>query len=622
MRLHLFIAAAFGLALLACDPEDEGDDGDSVVVNAMRAALPQAEEMSLRIPASSALAPEQATFYGFTRGATLSVNGFVRLIANAVQDITELPPTETDGDSFAIWGPHTAPLSPATWRVRVDRTEGGRFTYLVEAWPKDEDDGAAKTVLSGEHVVTEAERTGSWVYDMTAAHALEPIAHASTGRVEVVYALSDVRSLEVHFDRVQSRNDPNVASTLYRYTEDADRSGTLDYIANLDIHADDDPTMDRRELLQVRSRWEGEGPGRADVLATHGDLPDGVAADMVECWDDAYARSYVHLKYARFEQIEGDPEACPYQDVQRPEFEDFDADAFADSDLVAALPALADLGVEPAAVADPVDEPATYYTAGRTIVIGLAQPVEGVLALLGQITRNPPTDCDPIRCVWGPYTDWQKGTSFQLTVDRDDDGGYTFEVLTWRFGDAVDAGRLWVRGGYLQTGEEGEGRGWVELDFDVLADLDPNEKTRGRLRSEFARMDDRRQLATRFDGLVGESGDEPADGRYFIETDDDGGLLELSFPFDIGDGGQRENVDGTIRWKPDGSGVADIRSSEGDLGDLETLGVECWDDRAARTHLRWLRQPAGGDDHPVTDADVCVFDEWLDPVFAPLSDEE
>lgn len=621
MRARLYMVTAATLALLACEPDDGGGDGEAVVVDAMRRALPQAEEMSLRVPASSALTPEQATFYGFTRGVTLHVNGFVRVIANAVADITELPPTKTDGDTFAIWGPHTAPLSPATWRVRVDRAAPGRFTYRVEAWPKASDEGAAQVVLEGEHVETEAKETGTWVYDMTAAHSLEPIAHESTGRVEVAYVLADARSLEVHFDKVQSRSDPNVTSTLYRYTEAASRDGTLDYIANLDIHADDDPSKDRRELLQVRSRWVGEGAGRVDLLATHGDLPVGVAADMVECWDGAFARSYVHLAYAGFEQTDGDPAACPYEDVQRPEFDGFDADAFADADLVAALPTPAVLDVQPAAVADPVEEPATYYTAGRAIVTGLARPVEAVLALLGQITRNPPTDCEPMRCVWGPYTDWQKGTSFQLTIDRALDEGYTYEVLTWRFGDAVDAGRKWVRGGYVQGASGDEGRGWMELDFDVLADLDPGETTRGLLRAEFARMDDRRQLATRVEGLVSETDAEPADGRYFLDTGDDGGLLELRFPIDVGDGGQRETAEGTIRWRPDGSGVANMQASEGDLGVRETLGVECWDDRAARTHLRWLQQSAGGQDRPAIDAAACVFDDWLDPVLEPLADE-
>ena len=611
--------------ITACGASDTTDEsGESAAVSALRQALPESEEMALRIPSAMALTPDQATFYGFTRGVTLGVNHFVRVISNAVQDITELPPTETDGETFAVWGPHTAPLSPATWRVRVDRVAKGHFTYVVEAWPKGDDAADAKAILEGEHRDAEGTRSGTWVYDMTRAHAVEPLAHESTGRVSVAYTFAADRTLEVHFDEVQSRNDPNVTSTLYRYTEDADRAGTLDYIANLDIHADDDPDLDRRELLQVRSRWKGTGPGRADVLATHGDLPEGVSAELSECWDDAFARTWMSLAWADFEQVDGDPAQCPFEDVQRPMFADFDPDAFADGDLVAALPTPADLAVEPAAVADPVARPATYYLVGRSVVLGVVNQVGWVLAVLQQITKHPPTDCEPGRCTWGPWTDWEKGVSSQVVVERDDDeGSFRFEVRTWRFGDAADARRVWLRGGYQQGATEREGQGWFDLDLDVSADLDPDEEAaRGQVRAEFSRMGDRRQLAMRLDGVTDDNG-EPQQGRYFVDADPAGGLLELRFPVEVGDdpSSPRELAEGTIRWQPDGAGVANIRASEGDLGDTESLAVECWDDTAARTHQHWIQQDVGSDGHPDIDGAACVFDDWLEPVLAPLGDE-
>jgi len=578
--------------------------------------------MALRIPAVEALAPEQALFYGFTRGVTVQVNGFVRVIAGAVQDVTELPPTESDDETYAVWGPHTAALSPATWRVRVDVVEADHYRYVVEAWRRGETEEAARTVLAGAHTESEGAASGSWTYDMTIAHELEPIAHDSTGRVSVAYALGETRWLEVHFDEVQSRNDPNVTSTLYRYTEAADRAGALDYIANLDIHADDDPELDRRELLQVRSRWLGDGPGRADVIATHGDLPEGLAAELAECWDDAFGRSYLRLAWADFEQLEGDPAACPYSDVERPVFDGFDADAFADADLVAALPTPADLDVEPTAVSDPVDEPATYYQLGQDVGRGITRPVENVLALLGQITLNPPTDCEPLRCVWGPYTDWEKGTSFQLTVERDDDAdGYAFEALAWRFGDPPEARRRWLRGGFEPGAAADEGRGWFDLDFNVTADLDPAEPTRGELRAEFARMGGERQLAVRLEGIADGDTDAPAHGRYFIGADPSGGLLELRFPIEVGNGDATETVEGTIRWRSDGAGVANIRALDGDLGERVALAVECWDERAAQTHVRWLEQAASDEERPEALPEACIFEDWLEPVTAPLADE-
>ncbi len=67
--------------------------------------------------------------------------------------------------------------------------------------------------------------------------------------------------------------------------------------------------------------------------------------------------------------------------------------------------------------------------------------------------------------------------------------------------------------------------------------------------------------------------------------------------------------------------MANVRASEGDLGDDEVLALECWNRRAAQTHVAYVRQDAGEDGRPEVDADACVFEDWQGPALPPMGDE-
>ncbi len=148
----LKLAALLGLTLLtACTQDDTESTPRETGVAALRAALPKGEQMVIRLPTQAALAPEQATFYGFTRGITLQVNGTVHVITEVVQDIVETQPAETDGENYAVWGPFQDALSPAAWRVRVERLADGSYHYVVQGWARNADPATAVDVLVGDH---------------------------------------------------------------------------------------------------------------------------------------------------------------------------------------------------------------------------------------------------------------------------------------------------------------------------------------------------------------------------------------------------------------------------------------------------------------------------------------
>lgn len=602
-------------ATAACEPADDAAT-EAPGIETLRAALPQADELSINVPNSSALVGEQATFYRFTRNVSLNVNGMARNIGNLIEDVVETEPSQTDGESFAVWGPYEEPLSPAVWQVRVERNDAGQFEYQVEGWPKGQGPDAAQVVLEGQHIRGEdGTKRGEWTYFLTVGNALDPTTHDSTGEVALSYDLGAERTLEVVFTDVQSPSEPNNTSALYRYAEAADNSGTFDFISNFDVH-EDEPEKNRRELVQVRSRWLASGVGQADVIASHGDLPAGQQVFVTECWDNGFARSYAKFAFPGGEETEGDLASCPFDDVQAPQFDGFDPDAFADADLVAALPApeVFDVGID--VVADEDAELAVYYRMGVNTITSLNTHARNVLAMIRNIAAYPPSSCTDSGCQWGPWTDWDTRVSTRLNIERKEDGLFAYVLAVKAFGEPNDAWQALVKGGYVEGAEQGG----FEFDLDVLRRFDASEEGTGTVRMEFARDGENRALATRVIPAEG----EPGAGRYFVAVTPEGGLLDLELAANIDDEAGRDGVErleARLRWITGGAGVADVRVTEGDIAAGQSvLAVECWDEAGVRTHFAYASQPIEDAARP-EHAPACVIEGWQAPERHIMSDE-
>jgi hypothetical protein len=116
----------------------------------------------------------------------------------------------------------------------------------------------------------------------------------------------------------------------YVYTEAVDRSGSMDFSIQGNIHNanENKPAL---EVVAVRSRWLADGTGRSDMRISGGEvttdlqhyLPNSNAqsVDVVECWDTSFVISHTDTTPDELEGVmdhapSGDVALCPYAEAE------------------------------------------------------------------------------------------------------------------------------------------------------------------------------------------------------------------------------------------------------------------------------------------------------------------
>ncbi len=237
----------------------------------------------------------------------MGVNAGVGAVLTLVRNIAEHPATTVNG-STAVWGPHTEALSPNTWRFTVTKTGANTFDYMLEGKAKTAGDGDFVAVLSGTHTPSldasgQAMKhfgQGSFVLDFDAARTL-PEHGNEEGRAEVTYARLDPSSettIDVDFKNLREEETGALTDASYRYRKLAQQGGVFEFSLNKDIHAGFDPQQSTPEHLTIKSRWNADGSGRADVRATGGELPMPATAN--ECWDSNFLSQFLYANWAPF----------------------------------------------------------------------------------------------------------------------------------------------------------------------------------------------------------------------------------------------------------------------------------------------------------------------------------
>lgn len=302
--------------------------------------IPNKGQVRLNVPGANGddgqalLVGGGSEFYAATVNIANQVNGGVGVVFRIVEEITALPPTDTDGETFAVWGPsEPRGLEKNSFRFTVNAADDGSFDYKLEARPKaatEESDFVV--VFEGNAVEGEEEDKGHGTLDVHwgAIRSLDDT-ECLIGDLHVDYAADEEpRRLDVSFAEVADGcRDEAPTNATYHYNEAADASGSLDFAFQANLHkVEEDKPLE--ETFAIRSRWLADGQGRADVRLSDGEIPgdlafyipgtSAVSADLVECWDASFNVTYAdtnpdelndHLGHPE----EGDAATCAFADA-------------------------------------------------------------------------------------------------------------------------------------------------------------------------------------------------------------------------------------------------------------------------------------------------------------------
>jgi hypothetical protein len=294
------------VAATGCRKLDDGDEYRGGVPTREAVALHVAgapEDGAATTATTGALLGMKADTYSATRLVTGVVNGGTWAVLTLVRTIVAFPPTTVDKlAQTAVWGPHTDPLSPNTWRLTVHRVADHKFDWLLEARAKTDGDDAFKSIISGTHTAeldaagdhVEGFGAGTFLIDWDAAATL-PEHDDNVGKAKFTYAhaLADhIVHVDVDFTGIQDKGTLEIFSSVYRYVAKPGMGGELRYAEDKNNVA----TTPAKEHFTFHSRWLEDGTGRSDLADSGGDLMT-TTAHASECWDSNFKSVYMYKDY-------------------------------------------------------------------------------------------------------------------------------------------------------------------------------------------------------------------------------------------------------------------------------------------------------------------------------------
>jgi hypothetical protein len=312
-RWAKMFGTAFVMAVIGTGCVVQQDDASR-----FREALPQSEDVALKVPSSAHGgattksaggihiatngAPDStARYYRFTRDMTDVVDLGTAIILGAIWTVANSPPTTIDS-KHAVWGPGQGnALDPIIWRFTVTEVGDKEYDYVLDAKSKIQG-GDFVPVLTGHGWgVSRPEHKMGWFQaDNDALHQLDPDRNHDQGSTKVTF---DLRQLPATI-KVELRPGADKGYADVLVTHDAAGAGSVEISGIADIDESKDTQLEDVHLL---SRWSTDGSGRADLEMKGGDLPFTV--DASECWSTSFARVY-YKDTVDYEPASGEEAAC------------------------------------------------------------------------------------------------------------------------------------------------------------------------------------------------------------------------------------------------------------------------------------------------------------------------
>ncbi len=290
------------LFLVACQPP----------ADEYRNALPDRETIEVDVPAqdstasglgskTSALVGEPADLYTNTYYTARDINVLGKFVVDLVETIASYPATTLD-ETSATWGPFSEEREPNEFKltIRKDADVATRYEWAIEGRHKSEKEFI--TLARGAFEPDEDPDFGrGWfVLDFEAIRSLDP-SENEAGRVAYAFEKNaEGVSVRVHFAATTDAGERLEAG--YAYGEDKSGAGFILFSTPIDVH--EGPAL---EDVIIRTRWTPSGAGRADVIASGGDIGDDVFEGS-QCWGDDFVSSYEQFSVNR-EVIANDGEA-------------------------------------------------------------------------------------------------------------------------------------------------------------------------------------------------------------------------------------------------------------------------------------------------------------------------
>ena len=274
----------------------------------------ESEAGGSRLQAEGDPAPsgDWAQFYAFTRKTRDDVNAVTAVVLGSVWIVVHTRPTDVWNDQ-ATWGPWTDDLSPATYRFVVSRIEASHYEYRLEGKPKTAGDDQYRAVLVGDGYGKDDDRhgDGSFNIDLDVAHELDPFKNPDVGQLRIEHDLP--RDITTHLGALPRTVTADASSgeatwSVTSYQEPG--GGTLLTTAHADL---DDSKATLLEDIEISSRWNSDGAGRADVTIAGGDVAAAIGQPVtaIECWGGDFTRVYYNDTQG-FQPTEGDVTACAF----------------------------------------------------------------------------------------------------------------------------------------------------------------------------------------------------------------------------------------------------------------------------------------------------------------------
>jgi hypothetical protein len=366
------------MAAVACSAAPESEY-DPATLAAYLSALPEESRLSVDAPAAgstgaltwggnAALALESARF-------ARNVNAPAVALVRALHEIAKLPPSLYDSSKREfLWGPwdNEDGFGKVSLYIRQNEEAASfRYSYALVRSVGDDIAGAAPVIWGGATPDPEDHGKGVgislWDVEANAAfeHDHDPAfaadAQHGSGRFVMLYGRHEDGQREALFNVAVFRNF--VAADADAGTAPADLdyfyghviesgSSVLDFFdsqvsadlcdATPDKCFEDDEVADADESLDFLAVFVDGGVGRAEATLHDGDLSAPV--NLVECWNAAFDRTFIHMESGGGVVV--DEGACPAPMNQNMATLGLPSLSSIDTDLLTALDCVAQHGVE------------------------------------------------------------------------------------------------------------------------------------------------------------------------------------------------------------------------------------------------------------------------------------